>query len=168
MCPKVSIWRKGNAGMPVEKGLRFNYCENRARHPVSTTSFCKNNRLNIYKHFNFEWLFNIWGCRGLIYLTKNGSENIIYARKYRSIARWRSVNLSCNICRKRSPYKDGGSHRRQTAVNLWDKMIGGSQGGSSYLPLEVSVRRRRCATPPDGGGRRHRRRRPTAGCRPER
>ena len=76
------------------------YCENRARYPVSTTFFCKTNGLNIYKHSHFVWLFNIWGCRGLIYLTKNGSENIIYARKYRSIAgtfsfaRWRSVNLS--------------------------------------------------------------------------
>ena len=36
-----------------EKGLCFNYCENRARYPVSTTFFCKNNRLNIYKHSNF-------------------------------------------------------------------------------------------------------------------
>ena len=115
-----------------ERGLCFNYCENRARHPVSTTFFCQNNWLNSYKHLNFVWLFNIWGCPGLIYLTKNGSENIIYARKNRSIAgtfsfaRWRSVNLSVarlrplslgqNDRRKGHVISAARGHRKKTAV----------------------------------------------------
>ena len=104
-----------------EKGLCFNYCENRARYPVSTTFFCETNRLNINKHSNFVWLFNIWGCRGLIYLTKNGSENIIYARKYRSIAgtfsfaRWRAVNLSPSH-RLRPPLSLGQNDRMEELV----------------------------------------------------
>ena len=39
--------RKATPECLFERGLCFNYCENRARHPVSTTFFCKNNRLNI-------------------------------------------------------------------------------------------------------------------------
>ena len=106
-----------------KRGLCFNYCENRARHPVSTTFFGKNNRLNIYKHLNFVWLFNIWGCHFLIYLTKNGSENIIYAWEYwsiagtfSSVARLWPLSLGQNDRREDHVIFAARGHRTKTAV----------------------------------------------------
>ena len=131
------FWRNGNAGMPLwvrfweRLELLWKWSEVYRQH-----SFVKNNRLNIYKHSNIVWLFNITN-HGLCFSLKPP------APKY-----WSPRGGECNNVTAYT-YGAGRAFYALSAASSWQlyssalgvnlSAIGTNQGVSLYKILCISV-----------------------------